>query len=63
MPPLVDNPFPPASMTYTFAANMTPITYNTEPNAYDVTQLPPPPRSFIYSPQPETEVECPDKRR
>ncbi|KAH9937967.1 hypothetical protein B0H21DRAFT_53085 [Amylocystis lapponica] len=34
MPPLVDNPIP--SMTFTFATDMTPITYSTDPNSYEM---------------------------
>ncbi|KAK7685511.1 hypothetical protein QCA50_011376 [Cerrena zonata] len=48
MPPLVDNPNPP--MTFTFATDMTPITYGAAPAGFE-TNLPDPPRSmFIYSP-------------
>ncbi|KAH8082812.1 hypothetical protein BXZ70DRAFT_585957 [Cristinia sonorae] len=34
MPPLVDNPYP--SMTFTFSAEMTPITYSTDPTGFEV---------------------------
>lgn len=34
MPPLVDNPYP--SMTFTFSAEMTPITYSTDPTSFGV---------------------------
>jgi hypothetical protein len=57
MPPLVDNPFP-ASMTYTFAANMTPITYSTEPDSFQLVPMPPAARTFIYTPESESELDC-----
>lgn len=56
MPPLVDNPYP-ASMTFTFAANMTPIAYGTDQNALEVPPEVMAPRSFIYSPPPDPELE------
>jgi hypothetical protein len=34
MPPLVENPYP--SMTFTFAANMTPITYSTDQSRFEL---------------------------
>lgn len=34
MPPLVDNPYP--SMTFTFSAEMTPITYSTDPTRFEI---------------------------
>ena len=49
MPPLVDNPYP-ASMTFTFAANMTPIAYGTDQNALELAAEPPTPSPFIYTP-------------
>lgn len=48
MPPLVDNPNP--VMTFTFATDMTPITFSNDPTSYE---LPPdgvPPEMSIYSP-------------
>ena len=56
MPPLVDNPYPAASMTFTFAANMTPIAYGTDANSLEIVPQPAP-RSFIYTPDPEPEAE------
>lgn len=57
MPPLVDNPYPAASMTFTFAANMTPIAYGTDANSLEIPPAAAAPRSFIYSPEPEPESE------
>lgn len=34
MPPLVDNPNP--SMTFTFSTDMTPITYSSDPTTYEI---------------------------
>lgn len=51
MPPLVENPYP--SMTFTFAANMTPITYSTDPMSIDATQEQVFP-SFAISSEPST---------
>lgn len=48
MPPLVDNP--PASMTFTFAANMTPIAYSTDQNSFELSAEAPAPSQFIYTP-------------
>ncbi|CAL1698915.1 unnamed protein product [Somion occarium] len=48
MPPLVDNPYPP--MTFTFAMNMTPITYGTSPGSFEVVPETTPQSKFIYSP-------------
>lgn len=48
MPPLVDNP--PASMTFTFAANMTPIAYSTDQNSFELAAEAPAPSTFIYTP-------------
>ncbi|GJE85367.1 HMG domain-containing protein [Phanerochaete sordida] len=58
MPPLVDNPYPATSMTFTFAANMTPIAYGTDANSLEIPPQPAP-RSFIYTPDPEPELEPP----
>ncbi|EKM57708.1 uncharacterized protein PHACADRAFT_138950 [Phanerochaete carnosa HHB-10118-sp] len=55
MPPLVDNPYPAASMTFTFAANMTPIAYGTDANFLEIP--PAAPRSFMYTPEPEQDFE------
>ena len=57
MPPLVDNPYP-ASMTFTFAPNMTPIAFGTDQNALEVPPEVMAPRSFIYAPLPEPELEA-----
>lgn len=48
MPPLVDNPYP--SMTFTFAANMTPITYSTDPGSFELTPEATEPGTFMYYP-------------
>lgn len=48
MPPLVDNPYP--SMTFTFAANMTPITYSTDPGTFELAPEATAPGAFMYSP-------------
>ncbi|KAI0090111.1 hypothetical protein BDY19DRAFT_938531 [Irpex rosettiformis] len=50
MPPLVDNPYP--SMTFTFAANMTPITYSTDQNSFELTPEATAPGTFMYEPPP-----------
>ena len=62
MPPLVDNPYP--SMTFTFAANMTPITYSTDPSGFESTlEYPPaavtPEVSMV---EPETRAAHPKKK-
>lgn len=44
-------------MTFTFAANMTPIMYSTDNNSMEVPPETMAPRSFIYSPPPEPELE------
>ncbi|EIN08227.1 hypothetical protein PUNSTDRAFT_52685 [Punctularia strigosozonata HHB-11173 SS5] len=49
MPPLVDNPNP--SMTFTFATDMTPITYSSDPTRFEVvSDAQAPDYSSMYSP-------------
>lgn len=48
MPPLVDNPYP--SMTFTFAANMTPITYSTDPSGLEMASETIVPSAYTISP-------------
>lgn len=50
MPPLVDNPYP--SMTFTFAANMTPITFSTDQTSFELTPEATAPGTFMYEPPP-----------
>ena len=50
MPPLVDNPYP--SMTFTFTTNMTPITYSTDQNSFELTPEATAPGTFLYEPPP-----------
>src|SRR5271169_6356719 len=52
MPPLVDNPNP--SMTFTFSTDMTPITYSTDPTTFEVLSEPPfsPPSSPLFADSP-----------
>ncbi|KAI0338069.1 hypothetical protein BDW22DRAFT_1423288 [Trametopsis cervina] len=59
MPPLVDNPYP--SMTFTFAANMTPITYSTDQHSFELTPAATAPGTFMYEPPPDLVVAEPTK--
>lgn len=58
MPPLVDNPYP--SMTFTFAANMTPITYGTDPAGFEA--VPEAVFAPTYTIAPEESYTAPDTR-
>ncbi|KZT69144.1 hypothetical protein DAEQUDRAFT_765692 [Daedalea quercina L-15889] len=48
MPPLVDNPHP--AMTFTFATDMTPITFSSDPTSYELPSDDGVPEMSIYSP-------------
>ncbi|TCD63373.1 hypothetical protein EIP91_005628 [Steccherinum ochraceum] len=48
MPPLVDNPYP--SMTFTFSAEMSPITYSTDPTRFEVLPDVQPEQAATFSP-------------
>ncbi|KAI0783776.1 hypothetical protein C8Q75DRAFT_686535, partial [Abortiporus biennis] len=48
MPPLVDNPYP--SMTFTFATDMTPITYSSDPTRFEVVPESATQQTMLYDP-------------